>query len=117
MQTEITKENSIHFVVKKVWFDKLKSGEKTHEYRLYKPHWNRRILYKNSAQIGKYLPLPKKYAKFSLGMSKDPNKNMVFEIKEINLVRAAETDLVKIYPELKNSCELAHDIVLGKRIQ
>lgn len=112
----ITKENSLHFVLKKEFFEKIKSGEKTHEYRLFTPHWNKRILHKNSAKSGKYLTKPKKYAKFSLGMTKDPNKNMVFEIKNITLVRADQTELVKIYPALKNSNELAHDVELGKRI-
>lgn len=114
MEVEITKENSVHFVVKKVWFDKLKSGEKTHEYRLFKPHWNRRLLYKTP---GKYIPLPKKYARFSLGMTTDPDKNLIFEIKNISLIRAAESDLAIMYPELKNSCELVHDIEVGKRIK
>ena len=27
------------FNVKKEWFEKIKSGEKTHEYREYKPYW------------------------------------------------------------------------------
>lgn len=27
------------FNVKKEWFDKIKSGEKTHEYREVKPYW------------------------------------------------------------------------------
>lgn len=93
--SEITKENRVHFVVKKEWFEKLKSGEKTHEYREYKPFWNRKLLYKC---VGKYLPLPKKYAVFSLGMTKDPNKILIFE-------------------KLKNTCILAHDIKVGKRVR
>lgn len=31
------------FNLKKEWFDKIKSGEKTHEYREYKPYWEKRI--------------------------------------------------------------------------
>lgn len=31
------------FNLKKQWFDKIKSGEKTHEYREVKPYWTTRI--------------------------------------------------------------------------
>lgn len=31
------------FNLKKEWFDKIKNGEKTHEYREVKPHWTTRI--------------------------------------------------------------------------
>ena len=31
------------FNLKKEWFEKIKSGEKTHEYRLYNPYWITRI--------------------------------------------------------------------------
>lgn len=31
------------FNLKKEWFEKIKSGEKTHEYREYKPYWRKRL--------------------------------------------------------------------------
>lgn len=31
------------FNLKKQWFDKIKSGEKTHEYREVKPYWTKRL--------------------------------------------------------------------------
>lgn len=31
------------FNLKKQWFDKIKSGEKTHEYREVKPYWEKRL--------------------------------------------------------------------------
>lgn len=31
------------FNLKKEWFDKIKNGEKTHEYREYKPYWKNRL--------------------------------------------------------------------------
>lgn len=34
------------FNLKKIWFDKIKSGEKTHEYRLYTDYWGNRLLYR-----------------------------------------------------------------------
>ena len=33
----------MNFNLKKEWFEKIKRGEKTHEYRLFKPYWNVRI--------------------------------------------------------------------------
>lgn len=32
------------FNLKKEWFEKIKSGEKTHEYRRMSPYWNKRFL-------------------------------------------------------------------------
>ena len=32
------------FNLKKQWFDKIKSGKKTHEYREIKPYWQKRII-------------------------------------------------------------------------
>jgi hypothetical protein len=31
------------FNLKKEWFEKIKRGEKTHEYREYKPYWRKRL--------------------------------------------------------------------------
>lgn len=33
----------MNFNLKKEWFYKIKNGEKTHEYREFKPYWNKRI--------------------------------------------------------------------------
>ena len=33
------------FNLKKEWFDKIKSGEKTHEYRVASPYWEARLSY------------------------------------------------------------------------
>lgn len=32
------------FNLKKEWFEKIKSGEKTHEYRKMSPYWNKRFI-------------------------------------------------------------------------
>lgn len=34
---------TLNMTVKKVWFDKIKSGEKTIEYRIIKPYWEVRL--------------------------------------------------------------------------
>ena len=39
------------FNLKKQWFDKIKSGEKTHEYREVKPYWTKRLFKDNDYDI------------------------------------------------------------------
>lgn len=35
--------NSLHLTLTKKWFDKIASGRKTHEFRLVKPYWTKRL--------------------------------------------------------------------------
>lgn len=39
----MSNHNTLHLVLKSVWYDKIASGEKTSEYRECKPYWNRRF--------------------------------------------------------------------------
>lgn len=39
--------NALHLVLKKKWFDLIKSGQKTEEYREIKPYWEKRLKDKN----------------------------------------------------------------------
>jgi len=104
----ITKENSLFFNLKAEWFNKIASGEKTHEYREVKKSWVSKICYHNGGMH--YVIKPgKKYARFMLGMSKDPSKNMLFEIKKISIVFGGNTDL-------KHN-GMVFDIELGRRLQ
>ena len=48
----------MNFNLKKEWFDKIKSGEKTHEYREFKSYWNKRI---NKLQKGDVIVFCKGY--------------------------------------------------------
>lgn len=36
----MSEKKSLHLILTYNWFDKIKSGEKTSEYREIKPHWN-----------------------------------------------------------------------------
>lgn len=36
---------TLHLVLKGVWYDKIASGEKTSEYREFKPYWNKKFAY------------------------------------------------------------------------
>ena len=103
------------FPLKKEWFDKIKSGEKTIEYREVKPYWNLRInkefniyqlsrdkLFKNKCAIrglGLFTdfeyglkvanhPLPK--CKLRLGYT---NRYMTANITKIEIVDGKNTDL------------------------
>jgi len=66
---------TLHLVLAYKWFDKIKSGEKTKEYREMKPYWNRKF----------GLTLEKKYDKvrFQRGYAKNP-ETILFGIKKIH---------------------------------
>lgn len=95
------------FNVKKQWFDKIKSGEKTHEYREVKPYWNRRfklILCSSpdtfplqyELRYNDYLlfliDLP---ISFRCGYPKRNDKDKILEakIKQITIINGKDTDL------------------------
>lgn len=72
----------LDLVVKGEWFDKIKSGEKTHEYRLANTYWYTRI--NNLARPAKI--------RFRRGYAKDAER-MLFSIKSIGIVNGLHTDL------------------------
>lgn len=79
----MSKENKIlDLVVKGEWFDKIKSGEKTHEYRLANTYWHTRI--NNLARPAK--------VRFRRGYAKNAD-TMLFDIKSIKIVDGRDTDL------------------------
>lgn len=49
-------EKMLTFNLKKEWFEKIKSGEKTHEYREMTPYWEKRIY--NAISKAKTFHLP-----------------------------------------------------------
>ena len=86
------------FNLKKEWFEKIKSGEKTHEYREVKPYWTKRI-YNSLLDIserGKVLfdrdntPL---YCKFINGYSAKKENILNAEIIRISKINGIHTDL------------------------
>lgn len=83
--------------LKKEWFNKISSGEKTHEYREFKEHWIKRIKNKDLDRV-----------KFTLGYgNKVPS--MEFFIKKISIINGEKTDLKIDKP--------VYDIELGERIK
>ena len=100
----------IKLILTDYWFDKIKSGEKRHEYRIFKPFWLKKIvkianiLEKNN----KFLIEPFGYVTFQKAYHKNPEL-MTFEIKSITILKTwINTDL--------KTKEAVFDIELGKKI-
>ena len=51
----------LHIPLKFKWFDEIKSGKKDFEYRLFKPHWIKRLVGKDYDAICLTRGFPKKY--------------------------------------------------------
>lgn len=85
------------FPLKKEWYAKIKSGEKTIEYREVKPYWNNRIknevsklLDNDDLQKNKVYYIPKVFCKLRLGYT---SKYMTATITKIEVVDGKDTDL------------------------
>ena len=88
------KTKDLFLILKKPWFEKIESGEKTHEYRQVKDFWINRLEGRNYETVT-----------FQLGMKK--NKRLKFEIISILINNNPNNDL-GIVP--------VYDISLGRRI-
>lgn len=91
------------FNLKKEWFEKIKSGEKTHEYREVNPYWTKRIgcdLFKD------------RVIKFCLGYPKrdDKNRNLyAYVIRVDKLESGINTDLAIDKPVFDIKFELIEE--------
>lgn len=90
------------FNLKKQWFDKIKSGEKTHEYRVVKPYWEKRL--GKHADFLANNETAKKIIKNKLGILpccfkcgypkfEEKDKILYGGIKRISVVNGKNTDL------------------------
>ena len=80
---------------KKEWFEKIKSGEKTHEYRIVKEYWIKRLfLYSHSLCRQTSIPLHS-YCVFLCGYppKEDTSKRLTAKIKGICIRNGKDTDL------------------------
>lgn len=108
----MSKKNRIlDLPIKKVWFDKIKTGEKTHEYRKATSHWCNNIGI--SIHCLQFVDKLRKvdFVRFRAGQtvkSTDKDKVMYFEIKSIETINGKNTDLAI-------DCNV-FDIKLGKRV-
>lgn len=88
------------FNLKKEWFEKIKSGEKTHEYRECKPYWTQRLYYFENTYEELYKgalwrKCPQEYCCFQLGYPKynETDKILYGQIKTIKIINGKNTDL------------------------
>lgn len=76
----------LRFVLKGVWFDKIKSGEKRIEYREVKPYWDKRIRklyhFNNTPDFNKCI--------FTRGYT---SEMLIAEIERIEIIYGGNTDL------------------------
>lgn len=70
----IRQSKTLHLVLAFKWFDLIKSGQKTIEYRETSPYWNKKF--------GDYEYLCYDKVRFQRGYAKSP-ETMLFEIKKI----------------------------------
>ena len=83
------------FNLKKEWFEKIKSGEKTHEYRIVKDYWFKRLfLYSKIQGFQTTLPLHNTCI-FLCGYPsrQDKSKKIEAKIKKISIINGLQTDL------------------------
>lgn len=101
----------LDLVVKGVWFDKIKSGEKTHEFRERNGYWKQRLeksLYPIEWKNGvRFKSTDYKAVCFRRGYAKDAER-MLFSIRSISIKDGLLTDL-HIHDDV-------FDIELGDRI-
>lgn len=89
--------DTLKLVLKNEWFDKIKSGIKTHEYRKMSDYWENRFNYK-SKTVGVFYPgevlsnFPFKFVQFQRAFYKNPER-MLFKIKKVTLQLGRKTDL------------------------
>lgn len=85
------------------WFEEIKSGRKTHEYRVCSEHWHKRL--------GEYEQHPERATELTVRFQKAYRKNperMTFSVKSVTICDGRNTDLrVKDY---------VFDIELGTRL-
>ena len=87
------------FNLKKEWFDKIKNGEKTHEYREVKPYWTKRLFMLNNYRMQPLyidnVELKSEYIVFVCGYASKDNKEkrLKAKIKSVTNCHGMETDL------------------------
>lgn len=89
------------FNLKKEWFEKIKSGEKTHEYREVKPYWTKRIrkeydfLNCDIEELKEFPKYPSGCISFVCGYAnkKDKCRRVKANVVSIQIVNGINTDL------------------------
>lgn len=106
--------NTLKLVLTDHWFEEIKSGRKTHEYRKATPFWAKRMngYWHHFGLIATgcwdELKQEKYFVQFQKAYRKNPER-MTFEIKDIKLTSGTNTDL--------RIDDLVYDIELGQRLK
>lgn len=121
-------DNEIRLVLSDYWFDEIKSGRKTHEYRVAKWYWIKRFIMGRSDQKDVYdfvrgdsdyadiNPAPPFDFKFMYGFTKivfqrayrKDAETMTFWVRDVRIIPGKDTDL--------KTDEWVFDVKLGNRI-
>lgn len=101
--------NTLKLVLTDHWFEEIKSGRKTHEYREASSYWYNRIksFVEPCEDFSELQVSGRKYVEFQKAYRENPER-MTFEIKSIHIVLGENTDL--------NINKMVYDIELGERI-
>lgn len=103
--------DTLKLVLTDHWFEEIKSGRKTHEYRKATMFWRKRIrIFKDAIELisyGNWDELKPQLVQFQKAYRKNPER-MTFEIKDIRIINGLNTDL--------HIDEPVFDIELGDRI-
>ncbi len=83
------------FNLKKEWFEKIKSGEKTHEYRVATDYWYKRLLVIEERYGKLVFTIKNDFCIFCCGYpnKNDNSKRLKARIKYIQIVNGLNTDL------------------------
>ena len=109
----MSKDNlTLDLVLKSKWFEKIKSGEKTVEYREIKPYWQKRIYPLIDGEFSFPIVYPgdglKRGAKVHFSRGYARKEQMLFMIDKISVAPGECTDL--------HTDNLVYAIHLGERI-
>lgn len=100
------------FNLKKEWFEKIKSGEKTHEYRIVKDYWFKRLfLFSPITCRQTTIPLHNE-CEFVCGYARkdDIDKRLKAKIKRIRIINGLESDLKVNSPVFDIEFELINEV-------
>lgn len=84
------------FNLKKEWFEKIKNGEKTHEYREIKPYWTTRFINKlcvPAKNLDNYIAPCDATITFINGYSNAPKDKLLAQLFSIKKINGKNTDL------------------------
>lgn len=105
-------DNTLKLVLTDHWFEEIKSGRKTHEYRVMSKYWEKRIAALNYSLMscrGMLFYKEPCFVKFQKAYRKNP-KRMTFRLEYIAFLKSGiNTDLACFEP--------VFDIKLGERVK